>query len=429
MNPTRHAPLLIASLLSFSPFAHTQGADECANAQLISGPGPHAFDLTSATPSTFQLGCNITTTPNRADVWFRWTPTQDVRVAVDVCGQSNVDLLAIVGVGGQCNSGLTEIACAYSSCDFSARFLARAGQEYRIRIGARRVGEVGSGTFTLVESVPVFNPNNGSHYEVVHESTSWFSARDRARLMAWDSRGGALASLTTAAELAWVQQNLPIDRTWVGAYQDLSSPGYAEPNGGWVWLDGTPANLAWAPGQPDDAGISSHYAELLGSGLFADTPRNSAEVTSFLVEWTPGLGDSYCDSNPNSTGATGAMSLEGSAVVFENDMTLVASSLPPGAFGFFLVSPGRGFIANPAGSAGNLCLSMSIGRFVGPGQIQQVSPSGSFSLPISLFAIPSPGGPNVSEPGDELHFQAWFRDASGGVATSNFTDGLAVTLL
>ncbi|MEM1453222.1 MAG: hypothetical protein AAGI22_29235 [Planctomycetota bacterium] len=425
----RTAALTAVLLLVLAPLARPQGADACANAQPISGPGPHAFDLTSATPTPFSFGCNTSAAFNRADVWFLWTPTQDVRVAIDLCGQSSIDVLAIVAIGDQCGGSLVEVVCSFSNCFTSGRFLARAGQPYRIRIGARNVGEVGSGTFTLVESTPVLNPNNGSYYEVIPENPGWSGARNRAREMAWDGRGGELASLSTAAELAWVQQNLPIGTTLVGAYQDLASPGYSEPGGGWVWLDGTPANLPWAPGEPDDAGPSSNYAEWLPSGLFADTPSTSAQATSYLVEWTPGLGESYCDSNPNSTGAMGVMSLEGSAVLVENDLTLVATSLPPGAFGFFLVSRDRGFTPNPAGSAGNLCLSSSIGRYIGPGQIQQASPSGRLSLPISPIFFPSPGGFYASDPGDEVHFQAWFRDASGGVATSNFTDGLAVTLL
>ena len=110
-------------------------------------------------------------------------------------------------------------------------------------------------------------------------------------------------------------------------------------------------------------------------------------------------------------------------------MTLRASSLPQNAFGFFLVSDTQGFTANPGGSQGDLCLGGSIGRYVGPGQIQSSGSTGTFSLEIDLGALPTPTGSVSAMPGETWNFQAWHRDSVGGSAVSNFTGAVAVPLL
>ncbi|MEM9379702.1 MAG: LamG domain-containing protein [Planctomycetota bacterium] len=142
----------------------------------------------------------------------------------------------------------------------------------------------------------------------------------------------------------------------------------------------------------------------------------------------PTIGTRYCDpNNPNSTGASSDLTVEGNVSIILNDVTLSVSELPINSFGYFLVSPSQGFIANPAGSQGNLCLSGQIGRYVGPGQIQNAGQMGAFSLSIDLGMIPSPNGFRAAMPGDNFNFQGWHRDSVGGAATSNFTNGVSVT--
>lgn len=137
------------------------------------------------------------------------------------------------------------------------------------------------------------------------------------------------------------------------------------------------------------------------------------------------LGTNYCTATANSTGATGAISAFGSILAASNDVTLSGANLPAGQFGIFVTSAISGFVPNPAGSNGNLCLAGSLGRFVGPGQILQINGSGSMSLSIDLTAIPSGAGTIAVVAGDTRYFQAWHRDGVGG--GSNFTDGLEVT--
>ena len=142
------------------------------------------------------------------------------------------------------------------------------------------------------------------------------------------------------------------------------------------------------------------------------------------------LGTNYCGpSVANSTGASAILTAQGSNSVATNGLTLSASALPINAFGFFLASQTQGFVMNPGGSAGNLCLGGAIGRYVGAGQIQNSGQAGAFSLTLDLAMVPQPSGFVSVAPGDNWNFQTWYRDSVGGTATSNFTDGVNLTFL
>ena len=106
---------------------------------------------------------------------------------------------------------------------------------------------------------------------------------------------------------------------------------------------------------------------------------------------------------------------------------LEATVLPQNSFGFFVTSMGQGFVMNPGGSAGNLCLSGAVGRYVGSGQIQNSGTAGAFSLAVNLTQHPTPTGFISVAPAETWNFQVWFRDSDMGVPTSNFTDGLEIT--
>ncbi|MGD2016940.1 MAG: hypothetical protein PVJ89_02385 [Planctomycetota bacterium] len=171
---------------------------------------------------------------------------------------------------------------------------------------------------------------------------------------------------------------------------------------------------------------------LVSLGLFdrftsLSGPTNFALFDNLVVETllTP-IGSNFCAAAPNSTGGTGAISALGSEAAADNNVVLTSSSLPPNSFGFFLTSQTQGFTPNPGGSAGNLCISGSIGRYVGPGQIQNSGAGGEFSLALDLSATPQPTGLVQVQAGETWNFTTWHRDAVGGTATSNFTDGLEI---
>ena len=107
-------------------------------------------------------------------------------------------------------------------------------------------------------------------------------------------------------------------------------------------------------------------------------------------------------------------------------MTLFAQGLPNQSFGYFLTSANQGAIANPGGSQGTLCLQGSIGRFVGPGQIQSSGSTGRFELTLDLTQHPTPAGFVSVQSGQTWNVTAWYRDFVAGSPTSNFSSGLEV---
>ena len=141
----------------------------------------------------------------------------------------------------------------------------------------------------------------------------------------------------------------------------------------------------------------------------------------------PVLGGVYCSpAVPNSTGLPATIEARGSAFITDQDFRLLAGQLPNNALGYFLCSETSGFIGQPGGSVGNLCLSGSIGRVVG-GQILSSGFFGGFSTGVPLLSLPQPSGNVAAMSGETWHFQAWFRDAIGGQATSNFTNAWQIT--
>jgi hypothetical protein len=144
-----------------------------------------------------------------------------------------------------------------------------------------------------------------------------------------------------------------------------------------------------------------------------------------VVEGTAGA--PYCGpAAPNSTGSPSQLGALGSSDVAVNNVSLVAEQLPPGSFVLFLASRTQGFTPAASGQ-GTLCLGGSVGRYVGPRQVQSANSGGRANLQLELTGIPQPNGPAVALPGETWNFQAWYRDANPGV-TSNFTDGVSVQL-
>jgi len=127
------------------------------------------------------------------------------------------------------------------------------------------------------------------------------------------------------------------------------------------------ALLAWVDGRNDNGDI---YAQSVGfEGLLGGSAT---------------LGTRYCaPAATNASGAAAQLSLRGSVAVAQNDLTRRAELLTPNAFTYFLVSRLQGFVANPGGSRGNLCLAGAIGRRVG-GAIVNSGAAGTVTLRADL---------------------------------------------
>ncbi|MEM1450286.1 MAG: lectin-like protein [Planctomycetota bacterium] len=419
----------VTAALCLSGLSAAQGADDCANAQPISGLGPFDFDNVAAMATPGLADCQGVGV--RKDVWYLWTAQTTARMSIQTCGTIPIETRAAVYDGTNC-SALVQLDCGSSACPAEPGLLfeAIAGQSYLIRLGARSIGDSGIGTWTMSQSIPTLNPNNDVYYEVVSENLSWPLARDRAAALTWLGRQGRLAVFANQGEVDWVIANVAPQRPWIGLFQDTMSPNYSEPGGGWVWLDGTDLSFAnWAAGEPNDTaagGGPEDFAEMFGNGQWNDAEENHTNTFEFLVEYRDGgIGTNYCVANPNSTGSIGVTSATGSTTVSTNSFNLVADGLPNSTFGFFITSQTQGFVANPGGSQGNICVGGAVGRF--QMQVQNTGATGSITIPADLTAFPNPSMGTVAVmPGDTWNFQAWHRDSVGGGATSNFTNGLEV---
>jgi Protein of unknown function (DUF642)/Lectin C-type domain len=111
---------------------------------------------------------------------------------------------------------------------------------------------------------PVSSGGNGHYYEVVttQQPISWTDARDAAM-----ARGGYLATITSAAEDAFVQNLAANSPIWLGGFQPAGSP---EPAGGWRWVTGEPFTYTnWLAGEPSDNGQSPYGPENYLQAFFA----------------------------------------------------------------------------------------------------------------------------------------------------------------
>ncbi|MEO0660704.1 MAG: hypothetical protein AAFZ87_04130 [Planctomycetota bacterium] len=129
----------------------------------------------------------------------------------------------------------------------------------------------------------------------------------------------------------------------------------------------------------------------------------------------------------NSTGRVGGLEVHGSSDPTADDVTLVGTELPPGAFGFFLCS--TALLPLPIdvpGSRARLCLGSPTGRLVGPGQVRRAGPGGRVALALDLDRLPQPAGTVAVAPGDTWYFQGWYRDQEGALAISRTTDAVGI---
>jgi hypothetical protein len=159
-------------------------------------------------------------------------------------------------------------------------------------------------------------------------------------------------------------------------------------------------------------------------------PAGTGECTEYALTVDPGegitVGENYCGpAATNSIYESGRMVALGSADVGDNDLTLVGTQLPPGALGYFLVSENAGYIGNPGGSTGNLCLLPPFGRY--SAFAGAVAADSTMTLSVDLGTVPQPSGSIAVQPGETWRFQFWHRDTFLTIPTSNFTDALAIT--
>jgi len=140
------------------------------------------------------------------------------------------------------------------------------------------------------------------------------------------------------------------------------------------------------------------------------------------------IGTQYCVGVPNSLGAPADLEIFGNPDPAVDAVALHVTGLPTGSYGVFLTSRFATFLPAPLGSSGNVCVRRDLGRFLEPGQVKRAGLLGTITLDTTLGewttqAIPRSVGIYAAAGGGRSHFQLWYRDNVGGVATSNFSDG------
>ncbi|MCP4742897.1 MAG: hypothetical protein GY871_11840, partial [Actinomycetales bacterium] len=113
--------------------------------------------------------------------------------------------------------------------------------------------------------------------------------------------GGDLASIATNGEAAVIKPYLlgqDVFRGWIGLYQDVSAPDFAEPAGGWRWSDGTPLVYTdWLDGEPSNqslSGLAEDFGMIAGAGNQPPLGWNdkAGRLPTALIEWSDD-----CDGN------------------------------------------------------------------------------------------------------------------------------------
>ena len=186
-----------------------------------------------------------------------------------------------------------------------------------------------------------------------------------------------------------------------------------------------------ANGIPDECDIAAGAADCNADGIL-DSCQIAADATLDLnangtLDACEAIGTTYCSpAVSNSTGVPGEVTLLGSDLIVLNQFFVSARQLPANSFGFFIASTTPGSVNPVPNSQGTLCVIGDVGRGVGGG-IFNAGPEGAHLSYANLLNMPQPNGAVAVLAGETWNFQAWYRDATGGQTTSNFTDAVAVT--
>lgn len=137
------------------------------------------------------------------------------------------------------------------------------------------------------------------------------------------------------------------------------------------------------------------------------------------------FGTAYCQPiTPNSSGQLSQMDAVGSPFAANNAVTLTASQLPLGQFGYFLNSDAPGSFSGLPNTRGILCLGGNLGRYNDSSEIFFSGAGGVGSLILDLTDTPTNLGPVAILAGQTWYFQCWHRDSM--IMTSNFSNGLEI---
>ncbi len=121
----------------------------------------------------------------------------------------------------------------------------------------------------------------GSDYYYYEAPTNW----EKASLIA-NNVGGKLCVINSKSENDYILSKLPkkygYESFWIGYYQDINSPFYNEPNGGWKWVDNSIDTFKnWTQGYPNNIN-NAMYATIgtynFSNNKWIDLPDSAATI-------------------------------------------------------------------------------------------------------------------------------------------------------
>jgi len=181
-----------------------------------------------------------------------------------------------------------------------------------------------------------------------------------------------------------------------------------------------------ALGQPAGPGSSdtvltwkNETGVAVDANFFVIHPHNTGDFASpYVLDLRNTRGEVFCESTPNSTGGAARIDSSGSTDVNgAGTFELSATDVPANTFGLFFFSPNE-ISPVPFGN-GLRCLGAPFRRL----PVTNAGPSGVLQTTIDWS---QPGTASVITPASTWSFQAWFRDAAGGGAQYDLSDGLRV---
>ena len=420
------APTIAVLTVLLSSLAAGQGADDCANAQVLgSALGPHAFDNSSATKDG-PNDCNGE--PVRKDVWFRWTAPATGGYVITDCGNTPFQTRYNIYDFQACPvTSAPLVDCGQSGCSGMGTrisFPTVGGQDYLIRVGAKNFNQSGAGQFTLTFDpcwqIPDdgFEENDSCDTPTAIGDGTYPGLKSQKYDHDWfviDVDNGA----TLQVDAIFLHANGNIE-TWlydVCGGTLLANGGSIDDNETVTWTNSTGACVQ-----------VKFMVEIWISDPSAECNSYDLIVQGAAAPGSCGgnIGTNYCGpAVTNSSGQSAEIAAVGSTSVTANDVLLEASQMPNNQFGMFINSMNQGTL-NPPGSQGVLCLSGGIGRY--NAFIKHTGTTGEFSLQLDLTQTPTPGGIISILPGETWYFSTWFRD-SNPTPTSNFTNGVCISFV
>ena len=431
---------IIALFLVPAPLL-SQGADDCANADIIV-LGSYPFN-TAACSDTGTLATTgaISACTMTSDVWFTFDGIVNGVGEISTCGTTGIDTTLALYQGTACG-GLTLVECnpGWTFCAGGSNLIAfpvQLGVRYYVQLGADDPAGTthGQGTLEVIQNgpppppaaadhcvnAPTIGPGYTSHFFLSHLASDTFAA-------ATTSAGGGCGPVNDIW-LRWVAVE-----SGAATFDTCTNPTYDTAVG---VFEGTACTNFVFLGCNDDApgcalGASSltvpvvqgrTYYIQIGVGA-ASLPVHGEATLTVSAGPAGNPGTPYCLAHVNSTGVPGVISAAGSRQVSDNDVTLIATNLPAQQFGFFLNARMPHALPFPGGQPGVFCLNGAIGRY--NLSVLNSGAQGTGSLALDLPVTPVPQGTVAIAPGETWYFSCWFRDQNPGM-TSNFTGGVAIT--